>query len=52
MDALKKAIVVLFSVRAIFLAGGFCRARVFNSRTSVLVHSHSLEFLLAMSSPI
>src|SRR5271165_5641614 len=43
---------VLLSVRAIFLAGVFSRARVFNSRTSVLVHSRRFEFLLAMSSPI
>jgi len=41
---------VLLRVRAIFLAGIFCRASVFSSRTSILVHSRRFEFLGISSS--
>jgi hypothetical protein len=39
---------VLLSDRAIFAAGVFCRASVFSSRTSSLVHSRRLDRLLAI----
>ena len=43
---------VRFRDRAIFLAGIFCRARVFSSRTSSFVHSRRLDRFFAMVAPI